>query len=707
MWRGSILSLDGALQLLLIVDYVFDWARDIYREDILRELRLLTSGEDETISVIDTDIYSTRGACNSQDQTSNENHIDHYMAARKVFTDLDCSSGVVRHASFVESRYCCIYLTRDTLPALYSSTNLATRRRIFGLILSQRPVAISMDQEGIEMMEQEWTGTTRHPPPDHAQKTLFYTISSYTTYLSPDWHLIRELFTIAVARDVWAIISTAEQPEPACARKQAKGTLCQFHRRAAQLRLRRYPAPKHLPRPFLNHRRLSAIISHLRSCSPERLLLAAIARVALMITDDDHGSIDLFRDTGEKRAIVYGIYENFKRGIQEPPERFLRLSSRCERVLKPHRQKEPENWHYVPGLIPNFLQASHRSCILIHAGADRTYPSNAHPDVCAYFTEGNPEDLDMEDLGFIIKKTFEDHDVYHTTRDNEQPSLLTHGLGRGGRLLTRLVVPWNIHDTYGIYMPSTEFESPFHDLMAHLGAPPPTRQGSPRHQGASGNYLHTRNIIPWMDPRRVGRGLSLQELRSRMFISGKILMREFRYWQSVTEERQKSGVTSCKACASTLRRGICYHCRMVIASSDCPQWLDESPNTDTLRFPHGNVLERVILTYALRESHVADEIISEVLDELFLSETFMESFESVNEMLSQLRMFEEECAKGPWEDEASDESDEFGNSDECVVIKKRKRTFAGPCELYVPLSTGGEEESQPLRPRKRIRRNSL
>ncbi|KAF7541350.1 hypothetical protein G7Z17_g11978 [Cylindrodendrum hubeiense] len=62
MWRGSILTSTGALQLLLLVDYVFDWARDVYREDIIKELRVLASGENEAASGIytDTDIYSIR-----------------------------------------------------------------------------------------------------------------------------------------------------------------------------------------------------------------------------------------------------------------------------------------------------------------------------------------------------------------------------------------------------------------------------------------------------------------------------------------------------------------------------------------------------------------------------------------------------------------------------------------------------------------------
>jgi hypothetical protein len=31
LWHGTILSQDGALQLPLIIDYICDWARDVYR----------------------------------------------------------------------------------------------------------------------------------------------------------------------------------------------------------------------------------------------------------------------------------------------------------------------------------------------------------------------------------------------------------------------------------------------------------------------------------------------------------------------------------------------------------------------------------------------------------------------------------------------------------------------------------------------------
>jgi hypothetical protein len=58
LWEGRITSNNDALRLLLIVDYIFDWARDIYRETIIGELRTL-SASDNPSSANDSDIFST------------------------------------------------------------------------------------------------------------------------------------------------------------------------------------------------------------------------------------------------------------------------------------------------------------------------------------------------------------------------------------------------------------------------------------------------------------------------------------------------------------------------------------------------------------------------------------------------------------------------------------------------------------------------
>lgn len=61
LWDGSLMFNDNALQLVLIVDYIVDWARDIYRPSLLRQLISLSTGQEYNLisEVCDSDIYST------------------------------------------------------------------------------------------------------------------------------------------------------------------------------------------------------------------------------------------------------------------------------------------------------------------------------------------------------------------------------------------------------------------------------------------------------------------------------------------------------------------------------------------------------------------------------------------------------------------------------------------------------------------------
>ncbi|KAF2177247.1 hypothetical protein K469DRAFT_809553 [Zopfia rhizophila CBS 207.26] len=62
LWNGSLLSRDDSLQLVLILDYIFDWARDVYRPSILLQLKSIASGKayDEVSFFEDSDVQSLR-----------------------------------------------------------------------------------------------------------------------------------------------------------------------------------------------------------------------------------------------------------------------------------------------------------------------------------------------------------------------------------------------------------------------------------------------------------------------------------------------------------------------------------------------------------------------------------------------------------------------------------------------------------------------
>ena len=68
MWQGDITGYDEALQLVLIMDYIVDWARDIFRPSIVRQLMsVVDKGEQSSYTIVDQpDILSIHDLANSR-----------------------------------------------------------------------------------------------------------------------------------------------------------------------------------------------------------------------------------------------------------------------------------------------------------------------------------------------------------------------------------------------------------------------------------------------------------------------------------------------------------------------------------------------------------------------------------------------------------------------------------------------------------------
>lgn len=105
LWDGRIVSKEGALQLLLIIDYIFDWARDIYRETIVSELRSLSASDTHSLTN-DSDIYSkldrTSFLENEIDKNGKQHEIDASITTEDFVNDilfgLDSHSVALRFA---------------------------------------------------------------------------------------------------------------------------------------------------------------------------------------------------------------------------------------------------------------------------------------------------------------------------------------------------------------------------------------------------------------------------------------------------------------------------------------------------------------------------------------------------------------------------------------------------------------------------------
>ncbi|RYP93668.1 hypothetical protein DL770_000199 [Monosporascus sp. CRB-9-2] len=219
IWGGSITGIDDILQLILIVDFIVDWARDIFRPNILRQLRTLsTANYNDTMTFsFDPDVYSLQGEVQpwmeGQDidpeelldvpaaDTPSESTGEDTSDPLDRFTTMH---GVVRDARQIQSRLRGLIITRDNLETVlqsFENPTAATRfvRSIISL-LSRRCVALD-SEEVLDAVEDHWSGYTRIRPNRLDQKPKVYVQFRISFYINPVWEQVRELTYLAATDD--------------------------------------------------------------------------------------------------------------------------------------------------------------------------------------------------------------------------------------------------------------------------------------------------------------------------------------------------------------------------------------------------------------------------------------------------------------------------------------------------------------------------
>lgn len=317
--------------MLLLVDYVFDWARDVYREDIIKELRVLATGDNDGASAVytDSDIHSTRqiDILDLPDEANRDGaDFREYKSAQEAFMTIDSPAGVVRHATLIESKYCCVLVTRDNVQTLLQSIQQTKLQRLCRLVLAHMKGAILLPRGALGKMEEQCTGHSWLPTSHQNTETQFHTVISYTTYISPQWHLIRELFAIAIAEDALPDIIIAS------GLKEGRGNA-------------KIPRVKRMDEATLWN-----TTKRLQAGSPQQVLFAAIMRKAVKV-GILVGIPTIKDDDGFFRNIVHFIYGSFKRGNLEPQEPFMRVSKRLDQQHRLDFDVEP----FFLARFPKFL----------------------------------------------------------------------------------------------------------------------------------------------------------------------------------------------------------------------------------------------------------------------------------------------------------------------------------------------------------------
>jgi len=233
------LQKDHALQLLLIIDYIFDWARDVYRPSILRQLKSIASGKayDQVSFILDNDIPSLRkgastwiqpipGILPNHDQEFESGLAADSTSKPRQFLPFEISEthfGSIRSASFSKQKVTGVCLTDHDVDEFLqeaiknnfdkAKSKEATARDILRCFIYEvsghsnkieRPKwkkhAIILSGSDIQALEESWVGdvtvTSKTPtlPPDEK----FYCLISFECFLSSSWEIEKQITYLAV-----------------------------------------------------------------------------------------------------------------------------------------------------------------------------------------------------------------------------------------------------------------------------------------------------------------------------------------------------------------------------------------------------------------------------------------------------------------------------------------------------------------------------
>ncbi|KAH6842680.1 hypothetical protein B0I37DRAFT_382547 [Chaetomium sp. MPI-CAGE-AT-0009] len=520
VWAGCITNRDDALQLFLIVDYMSDWARDVYRAAVITELRILAAADADVATVFtDTDIFSSYVVPPPRPVAADEpdNAIvppQDYGEVQAAFKQLDSRFGVVRHAAPIESRFLALFITEDNVQTFVMSTSTSTRLLLIRRILDQfsilnRPSRLTTDK--LSFIEEMWTGHARLRTPFHLRGTKLYTVYVAAYHLLPSWDQRRDLCFISITDEAFEVLVTES--------KLKNG------KRKPMLVVEDNGSDPVVDDYVVDDiRRLKLVPFH-------ENLLACISRVCGRTQRNMDGTTLDYLEACDATIweLVSYIYQFHKKGDLEPDVPFFRTSTSWE--------VQPVNFTYGPGATDltrqKELQLSDHGAVLVH-GEGRA--SEGPSSICVYLARESITPPSEEDLANIIKQTFEDYDVYHTTRNNGTLNLRT---GKRDRDI------WNLKDSYGVFF--SYGGSSFVKWLRALDKPLPTKQGAPRVPEDMGHVaIFEREYSPWHDPRIIYGGPSGR--RKQKFL-GKLLTAEAMAWARIAQQSIREGKDCCMLCA--------------------------------------------------------------------------------------------------------------------------------------------------------------
>ncbi|KAN0096873.1 hypothetical protein V8E51_015678 [Hyaloscypha variabilis] len=256
IWTGRLDSQDGALQILLLIDYISDWGRDIYRPSIARLLKRVVDNtsrreRDETESIqLGTDFSSMAPrVADWQDQmdldppsleSSPLSELSElppppetpYLCEEEFeeWQNTDTVAGVFRDASILQTGFECVYFENDIFTTLLAPfvTSQIPEERLTQLVSAIHNAflryAVTISDYVLDQLEELWTGHERLEDETRTRPTHAHAIMVYYTHISEKLQPRRAIACIVIEKEVFRKIQE-ESTDPSTSLATGSGIL--------------------------------------------------------------------------------------------------------------------------------------------------------------------------------------------------------------------------------------------------------------------------------------------------------------------------------------------------------------------------------------------------------------------------------------------------------------------------------------------------
>lgn len=455
LWSGSLSHKDHALQLVLIVDYIVDWARDIYRPSILRQFKSIATGKPfDQVSIADSNIPSISGNIPTEippppspiievedDGIDIDNgpfgpngdlaklRLSHFDFLQLEY--IDVRFGSIRSALLSNWRFVSLRLSERSVPDLLRLTAQRFGGRAGVIVQQIVKFTLRIDNvlvlrgSDLDELEVAWTGTANPSnntkDPEEASEE-YYVVMEAACYFDRMWFIVRELSLLAVSKRAFHRLvnlygELLGDPEVASLPERAR--VC----------------PSHV---------LSSCIKCLRSGTPRQVLLSAISCTLLAI----HPLPERSRAEPARpvRVLCFGYLRDSRVGSfikkwlgldletlsKESEVPFKRMSNsrtciiseeihsrlRCERCSQ---NSESETSHLGPGFfdmrIPPVISGD--LVLIISLSKNESMHMHSHDveiDACAFALNLRTGSESKHDIPLAVQALIHERLVYHTAR---------------------------------------------------------------------------------------------------------------------------------------------------------------------------------------------------------------------------------------------------------------------------------------------------